>query len=167
MDLTAVRKVLCENDGSLPDVNIDFCGASVAAEAYALVQSRAAQAESNLGHYWSKSRQTDCPITFGENPAEELLRGDADPFHVVFGGIRSSQGTQVPPLGFFVLAADNVALDLRMGPEWSEGAIIGLFELVRDMSSLTSSVNVSHTCNIFDPDGKVFIDAYHRWLGAN
>jgi hypothetical protein len=167
MNLTAVRNALRENDGSLPDINFGFGGVPVAADAYALIQSRASLGEAPLGHYWSKSRLVDCPIHFGENPAQEFLNGDAEPFHVLFGGIRSSSGAHIPPLGFFVFATDHVALDLRMGPEWDDGAIIGLFELVRDVSSLASPVTISHTCNIYDPDGRVFLAAYQRWLGAS
>ena len=167
MDLVAVCSILRENDGSLPEVEIQFNGASVIAQAYALVQNRALAAKSSMGQYWSKQRQADCAITFGENPAELFLADDAEPFHVVFGGIRASDGTEVPMLGFFVIGADYVSLDFRMGPEWNANTVIGLFEVVRDLSQLASCVSIRHTCNIFDPDGKIFMSSYEAWISAN
>jgi hypothetical protein len=167
MDLVAVCNILREDDGSLPEVEIQFNGASVVAQAYALVQSRALAVKSKMGHYWSKNRQADCAIAFGENPAKLFLADDAEPFHVVFGGIRSSDGTEVPMLGFFVIGADYVSLDFRMGPEWSANAVIGFFELVRDLSQLASCVSIRHTCNIFDPDGQIFMSSYEAWISTN
>ena len=167
MSLCEVRNILKENDGSLPDVEFDFGTAPIAVTAYALVQNRATAAESSFGHYWSKSRSIDCPIVFGENPALAFVDGDAEPFHVCFGGIKSSAGSAIPPLGFYVLDRGAVSLDIRMGPEWNSEAIAGLFELMRDLCGLSSPVSISHQGNEYDPDGETFLGAFQSWLGVN
>ena len=167
MSVSEVQDVLKENDGSLPDIEFDFGNAPIAADAYALVQDRATAEESSFGHYWSKSRSLDCPIVFGENPALALVEGDAGPFHVCFGGIKSQSGAALPHLGFYVLDKCSISLDLRMGPEWSNEAIVGLFELVRDVCSLSSPVSVSHRGNDYDPGGETFLSGFQRWLEAN
>jgi hypothetical protein len=167
MDRSAVIEVFSTNDGLLPDINLDFGGAPLAAEAYALIQSRASRMVSTGAHYWSKLRREECPVRFGENPAREFLQGDADPFHVIFGGLHSSSGAHIPDLGVFILASDYVALDYRMGPEWDEAAIVGLFELIRDVSNHVGKVKITHEGSIYDQDGTVLSTAFHSWVGSN
>ena len=164
MNLSNAHSILSENDGSLPDITLEFEAASVVATAYSLVQSRARSTDVPLGHYWSKSKNEDCTIQFGENPALQFLDGEADPFHVCFSGITSSSGTVLPPIGLGVLDRSTVPLDLRMGVEWSEDAILGLFELVHDLCSLSLPVSITHTGNDFDPNGETFLAAYQSWL---
>ena len=65
-----------------------------------------------------------------ENPALKLIEGEAEPFHVVFGGIKSSSGKVVPDLGVFVMASDYISLDYKMGKQWNTEAVIGLFEIM-------------------------------------
>ena len=109
----------------------------------------------------------ECPISFGENPAELVLSGVAEPFHVVFGGLVSKTGHKIPDLGFFVLGEDFVALDYRMGPEWSLAAIEGLLSLMEEIASLAPGTSVAHESNIFDPNGKVLIQAFSEWRAAS
>jgi hypothetical protein len=167
VNLTALLEVLSRNDGSLPEIILDFSGMPVIADAYQLIQNRATAEASQLGHFWSKSQNLDCPILFGDNPAQAFLAGDADSFHVCFGGIRSTRGAEVPLLGFFVEDPAAVALDYRMGSDWNEDAIIGLFELMRELATLSSPVSIVHSENIFDPDGQILIGTYQAWLASN
>lgn len=167
MDLSAVKKILSENDGSLPDIEIDFGENHVVADAYALIQTKTSKLVSSGAYYWSKSRNEEYPIRFGDNPAVLYLKGEAEPFHVVFGGIRSSSGFLVPDLGVFVLGPGLISLDYRMGSEWNDAAILGLFELLNELSSLASEVMISHLTNINDPDGTVLSGALNNWRAAN
>ena len=66
----------------------------------------------------------------------QLIEDEAEPFHVVFGGIKSNSGKVVPDLGVFVLASDYISLDYRMGKCWSSEAVIGLFEIMLAFESL-------------------------------
>src|SRR5688500_16066653 len=119
VDLTELRALFIADDGLLPDINFNFCGARVVAQAYAKIRDRAAGLLPGA-YYRSRTRGTFCPISFGENPAEYLLSGDAAAFHVVFTGMRSATEIEMPDLGVFVLARDLLTLDYRMGPHWSE-----------------------------------------------
>jgi hypothetical protein len=165
MDWKPVQEVFSYNDGSLPDINFDFANTRVVADAYAVVQRQASVLTSVDAYYWSKSKQKECPISFRDNPAELVLRGEAEPFHVVFGGITSDAGHKIPDLGVFVLADDYLALDYRMGPEWSQEAIEGLFVLMERISSL-APCTITHTTNTHDPEGKILLDAFAEWKAA-
>jgi hypothetical protein len=166
MSLDRLKAVLSHNDGSLPDINFDFAGARVVADAYAVVQRHANVLTSADSYYWSKSEEKECPISFGDNPAELVLSGEAEPFHVVFGGLVSHTGNKIPDLGFFVLGEDFVALDYRMGPEWTLPALEGLLSLMDEIASLAPNTVVTHESNIFDPDGKVLTQAFEEWTAA-
>ena len=51
MDLSVVTKTFQENDGSLPDINLDFGDKPVAADVYALIQARATHLVSTKSYY--------------------------------------------------------------------------------------------------------------------
>lgn len=167
MDLSAVIEAFSTDDGSLPDINLDFGEAPIAGDAYAMIQARATHLVSTGAYYWSKSGQEECPIKYGDNPAIEYLRGEAESIHVVFGGLRSSADSPIPDLGVFILGPGYVALDYRMGQEWNEAAIIGLFELLRDLSCLAREVQITNVNSLYDPDGKIMSSAFNGWLAAN
>lgn len=164
MNFDRVRKILDTNDGSLPDINFDFGQERVAGNAYALVQQRATHLTTENPYYWSKNRSEESPIRFGENPAIAFLEGDAEVFHVVFGGLRSKGGAPIPDLGFFVLDLGFIALDYRMGSEWDAPAITGLFEIMRDLKSLSDVVHISHDGNVFESDECILLTEFKNWL---
>lgn len=159
--------ILCTGDGSLPDINFDFGEAPVVAQAYALIQSRATWIGPEGAYYWSNSANLECPIRFGDNPALAVLYGDADGFHVVFGGLTSASSAPIPDLGVFVAGVGFIALDYRMGPEWNEGAILGLFELMRDLRALSAAVVISHDGNIYESDDGTLLTEFEHWLHAS
>lgn len=166
MNFEKIRGILHTDDGSLPDINFDFGQERIAADAYALIQGRASGLASEGARYWSKGRRSECPIRFGENPAIALLEGDAEGFHVVFGGLLSDAGAAIPDLGVFVLDAGSIALDYKMGPEWDEPAIIGLFELMLDLKSLADGVQISHDGNMFESDEGILLTEFINWAAA-
>lgn len=163
VDLNALRPLFADDDGLLPDINFDFNGANVVALAYSLMQQRATGLSAAGACYWSKQRRTICPIEFGDNPAEHILNGDCDAFHVVFTGLRSAQGTPIPDLGVFVLDSDYLALDYGMGWQWSETAIAGLLDLMQEIASLSANTVVSHERNLRDPHGEILLSAFNKW----
>jgi hypothetical protein len=166
MSFETVRQIFFIDDGSLPDINFDFGKERVVSDAYALIQSRATYLVSKSAYYWSRSRNAECEISFGENPALAVLASEAEPFHVVFGGLRSAGGASIPDLGVFVLHDDFIALDYKMGPQWDEPAILGLFEIMRDLKALTNSVTISHTGNVFENDNEILLSAFDIWSKA-
>ena len=164
MNFDKVRAILHTNDGSLPDINFDFWQKPVAGDAYALIQRRATHLAMENPYYWSKNRSEESPIRFGENPAITFLEGDAEVFHVIFGGLRSKGGAPVPDLGFFVLGPGFIAIDYRMGPAWDTPAIIGLFEIMLDLKSLSDVVHISHKGNVFESDDGILLTEFKNWL---
>lgn len=167
MSLDQLRGILQKDDGSLPDINFDFGEERVASNAYALIQSRATHLVSVGAFYWSRNSAAEIPIRFGENPASVFLKGDAEAFHVVFGGLRSSAGAPIPELGVFVLDVGFIALDYRMGPGWNEAAILGLFEIMRDLQASSHSVTISHDGNIFETNEGVLLSEFKNWLASD
>ena len=155
--------VLCVDDGSLPDIKIDFCGHPAVPQAYAFIRSCAAGLVSKNNSYWLKSGEKACVFGFEDDPTGALLQGDAEAFHVVFGGLRSPGGHAVPDLGVFCFDPSSMALDYKMGPGWDASAVIGLFEILLGASAWSERVVITHEGNIFD-EYDALMGAYRHWL---
>lgn len=166
VDFSALRSLFAHDDGLLPDINFHFRGARVVADAYARMKRRATALSAAGACYWSKQRQAICPIEFGDNPAEHILSGDCDAFHVVFTGLRSAEGIPIPDLGVFILDGDYLSLDYRMGAQWSDAAIAGLLDLMEEIASLSANTIVSHERNLRDPHGEILLSAFNKWRMA-
>jgi hypothetical protein len=161
-----LRQIFATNDGSLPDIYFNFQGERMVAEAYTVVQQYASSLVSQEAYYWSKTTQRECPIQLGDNPAVHFLSGEAECFHVVFGGVTSATGSHIPDLGVSVLNDDFFGLDYRMGPEWSDRAIVGLLDLMCELANLSAHTVVTHETNMFDPDGKILLNAFAQRFAA-
>ena len=166
MNIEPITKSLECDDGSLPDINFDFSGEECVSNAYQYIQNLSSQLVGSNSYYWSKSKQAEIPIIFGENPALKLMEGEAESFHVVFGGIKSTSGNRVPDLGVFILSSDYISLDYKMGKCWNAEAVIGLFEVMAAIESLSKNTIISHEGNIFEQAGEL-ISAYQSWKKFN
>ena len=162
MIIEAVAKILEVNDGSLPDINFDFKGEACVPNAYQYIQNLSCYLVSENSYYWSKSKETEIPIIFGENPVLKHVEGEAESFHVVFGGIKTSSGKRVPDLGVYVLSSDYISLDYRMGNDWTHESVIGLFEIMLEIESLSKNTLITHEGNIFEQENEL-IPAYQSW----
>jgi hypothetical protein len=89
------------------------------------------------------------------------------PFHLVFGGITSLSGKNVPDLGVFVLDETVISLDYRMGEYWNEELIEGLFELMMSMKSLSYNTKIKHIGNFFDYEETILLSAFNDWQSEN
>ncbi|MDR7092261.1 hypothetical protein [Cellvibrio fibrivorans] len=162
MNIERITKILEFDDGSLPDINFDFNGEECVSNAYLYIQNLSSQLVGSNAYYWSKSKQSEIPILFGENPALRHIEGEAESFHVLFGGIKSNSGKKVPDLGVYVLSSDYISLDYKMGKCWNNEAVIGLFEIMAEFESLSKNTSISHEGNIFEQEGEL-ISAYTSW----
>lgn len=140
------------NDGSLPDIEFNFAGKAIVDQAYKILQTRSSHLVSKGSYYWSISKQVEIPISFTDNPAKMFLVGEAESFHVVFGGVKSKSGFKVPDLGIFVLEDDFISLNYRMGSDWNNEAVLGLFELMFEIDCLDSKILITHNGNVYDED---------------
>lgn len=161
--LQALRELMHDNDGSLPDIFIDFGGEALAAEAYALIQSHAVPAPRVLGHFWCQARGRDFDIHHGENPARLLLTGDADSFHVSYDVLHAPNGAALPGLGVYLDAPERISVNYRRGTDWTDAAILGLFSLVEKVASLAAAWHIEHKGNCDDPDGSRLLLAFRQW----
>jgi hypothetical protein len=167
MSTQNVLRILSENDGSLPDIEFDFGLEKCVAAAYQVIQYHSSHIDSLKPYYWSRSREIEVPIIFGQNPAEILLIGEAEPFHLVFGGIISPSGKNVPDLGVFVLSEAVISLDYRMGEYWNEESVEGLFEIMSILKKLSFNTKIKHLGNYFDYEETILLSAFSDWQAEN
>jgi len=162
MNIESIVEILEVDDGSLPDINFDFNGEECVSNAYQYIQGLSSALVGSNSYYWSKSKQAEVPILFGENPALKYMEGEAEAFHVLFGGIKSNSGKRVPDLGVFVLSSDYITLDYKMGKFWNAEAVVGLFEIMATFESLSKKTIISHEGNVFEKENEL-ISVYRSY----
>ena len=153
-----------KDDGSLPDIEFEFTGPREVMRAYAFIQGCASSFESTESHYWSRGSQAEVPLTFRDDPAQAVVSGDAEPFHVVFGGVQSPTGKQVPSLGVFVFPS-VLALDYRMGSGWHAESVTGLFEIISGIVEFSEGESFEHKGNL-NESGTELLQTYRQWASA-
>ncbi|MCR9277839.1 MAG: hypothetical protein NXH85_07665 [Pseudomonadaceae bacterium] len=157
--------IFSNHDGSLPEVAFPVSNTALIAPAYECLRNSASRFESRLPpSYWSKSLSAEVEIRFNDNPAVEIATGDAEPFHVLFGGIRSRGEYCVPPLGVFC-CSEEIAVDYRMGPDWNEQSVLGLFELLDELAQVLSTDVFEHRENEND-GGTDLLSIWQIWRNS-
>ena len=101
----------------------------------------------------------------GANAAALVVSGEAEAFHVVFGGIQAG-GVTIPDLGVFVVRG-LLELDFRMGrPAWGPSELQALFELLAELTALDPRVSLSLEGGVRAEAAARFQHAWHRWRGS-
>jgi hypothetical protein len=136
-----VHELFDTDDGSLPEIRLNYADAKAAAKAYELLHARAARVVPEGALIWSNVKQAPQPLESVANPAALVQSGTATPFHVVFSGIQSV-GVTLPDLGVFVFPA-QMALDYRMGPSWGPSQVEALFHLLVELTRLDGGASLS------------------------
>jgi len=148
------------DDGSLPEVRVDYRDSAATVSGYALLRGRAARVVSDNAYFWSKTHECR-PLDSVSNAAALVVSGEAEAFHVVLGGILS-RSVAIPDLGVFVFP-DQLALDYRMGPAWGPKELEALFGLLGELASLDPDASLSLEEGVL-PDVVVrFQNAWRRW----
>jgi hypothetical protein len=129
------------DDGSLPEVRVDYSDQSATATAYALLRARAIRVGSADSGFWSNTLGMDVSLDSVPNAAALVVSGDAAPFHTVLRGIESADAV-IPDLGVFVFP-DQLALDYRMGPGWGPRELAGLFAILAQLVALDLKSTIS------------------------
>lgn len=154
-DWCELLEIFGTNDGSLPDIELNNLSGAEVIHGYNFVKGHSGFISSKDPSFWSTSRNCDVPFSYLDNPADLVVSGEAESFHLCFGGLKSPAGKLIPNIGLFVFA-DCLTFDYRMGPEWTKEAIEGLFELISAMSESFKNMEISHQANMNDDDGSIF-----------
>ncbi|BFM05008.1 hypothetical protein [Halioxenophilus aromaticivorans] len=167
-DWSELLSIFTENDVSLPDIELLHLSGREAIAGYERFGNFAGYISSEIPYYWPVTNQCEVSILFTDNPSVQFVAGEAEPFHLCFGGIKSLTGKKLPELGAFVFVfvfADSLVIDYRMGPEWTQAALEGLFEILLAITAKFQNYPIEHKINIKDNDGSIFKshwDAYHN-----
>lgn len=162
--LTEALSVLKEDDGSLPELRVPI-ELSTADQVYAYLKSRSSGFSHRKATYWSAALSQDVEIQWLASASELIRLAESQSFHVVLGGVRSETGNAVPDLGVF-MSANELILDYRMGSQWSEHAVVGLFEILSSLSDIGGTKAFEHSVNQFDYEGTILVGAWESWRGA-
>src|SRR5687768_7482029 len=122
------------DDGSLPEVRVDFADKQAVIAAFAELRSRGQDAANGGATFWSIAHSEACPLSSVPNAAELVVSGEAEPFHLLLRGIDIG-GVRLPDLGVFVFD-DEIAIDYHMGPQWGPNEVRGLFQVLLELSRL-------------------------------
>ena len=103
-----------------------------------------------------------CSVDSVQSAAALVARGAAQSFHVVLEGVRSLD-VALPDLGVFVFP-DQLALDYRMGSEWTPARVEAFFALLADLAALDPRASTSlQECS--RPEEKArFQSAWQRYV---
>ncbi|QDU57612.1 hypothetical protein [Aeoliella mucimassa] len=129
------------DDGSLPDVYFENLNPDAIIGAYELLISRAKSTVTECPVFWSKTDEQEHPLNSVPNAAALVVCDEAEPFHVVLGGIEA-RGTVIPDLGVFVFQ-ECIALDYRMGAEWGPLQLDAFFGLLLELSALDQTCRLT------------------------
>ena len=156
-----LRDLFETDDGSLPEVWVAYVDPVATVAGYALLRRRAARFVSENAWFWSKVHDAERPVDSVLNASALVVSGEAEAFHVVFGGIRS-RNSIIPDLGVSVLP-DQLALDYRMGPEWGPSELEALFGLLDDLLALDLGATLSLEDGVPADAAARFQNAWRRW----
>lgn len=156
-----LRDFFDADDGTLPEVRVDFRDSAATVSGYALLRRRAARVVSEKAYFWSKTHDEARPLDSVSNAAALVVSGEAEAFHVVFCGIQSG-GVAIPDLGVFVFP-DQLTLDYRMGLAWGPIQLAAFFRLLGELASLDPDASISLEEGVLPDMAARFQNAWLRW----
>jgi hypothetical protein len=127
------------DDGSLPSIWVNGLDRDGLAAAYAFLRSLS-RTNPDVA-FWHTGLEREERLDAWPNAAVLVADGQADPFHFLASGLAVG-GVDLPDLGVFV-GPEEVALDYRMGRDWDEQRVIGLFELLRRLAAFSPDSQVT------------------------
>lgn len=150
------------DDGSLPEILIHFRNPEAIESGYLFLRDLAVDVSPDPAVFWSVADNAERPVDTVPNAAALVVRGDAEPFHAVFGGIRMGEVT-IPDLGVFVFH-DHLGVDYRMGSEWHGEEVRALFDLLLRLSDLDPGPVLSLSCMPPEVEEVRFHEAWNRFV---
>jgi hypothetical protein len=101
---------------------------------FALLMERGTVDTDRGGTLWDPTLEADVPVTDVPDAGERVATGHLPSFNVVINGIEVN-GITIRPLGAFVFE-DELALDYRMGDEWTPPVLAAFAQLLDTMRAL-------------------------------
>lgn len=129
------------DDGSLPDIELNNLTAEEIENIYAYLRLNS-KIVSCGAYFWSITTQEEVPVDSVENAASLVVRGEAEGFHILVGGLTFGE-TVIPDLGIFVFK-DSISLDYRMGQEWGSAEVDALFALFSKIREIAPLVEIEY-----------------------
>jgi hypothetical protein len=129
------------DDGSLPDIELNSLTAEEIENIYAYLRLNS-KIVSRGSYFWSITTQEEVPVDSVENAANLVVRGEAEYFHIVVGGLTFG-GIVIPDLGIFVFE-NSMSLDYRMGQEWGSSEVDALFALFSKIREIAPLVEIEY-----------------------
>ncbi len=148
-------KLFTTDDGSLPEIELSNLTADEVIHGYEFVRNHSARIVTIAPYFWSVGKQCEVAIKYEDNPAIQVVSGEAEPFHLCFDGIKSPSGKRIPVLGIYVFP-NALCFDYRMGSQWNQKSVQALFEFMSSISVNHRNMKISHQLNIHDWDGSIF-----------
>ena len=125
-------------DGSLPDL-FSICYETEEAVSEALEYLRSISKPISSTFMFHDARLgKDVFLTSVEEPARLVAKDEVGAFCLMFYGALSDQRTDFPELGVFVFPKE-LQFYYRPGPDWSEGSLGKLFEIMTILSKIDGS----------------------------
>ena len=162
---TELHDLFDTDDGSLPEIRVSYAKREATVAGYDLLRRRAARVVTEKPYFWSKLHDAEQALDSAPNATALVVAGEAEPFHVVLGGIKA-RNTAIPDLGVFVFP-DQLALDYRMGPAWGSSEIEALFQVLVELTALDPDATVSLEENVVGEVAVRFQNAWRRWASEN
>ena len=145
------------DDGSLPEIEVDFRNSESLHRAFAYLFELGAEDVTKNGSYlWLRKKYQEAPFS-GPKDAELVTSGLADSFHVVLDAIKVGDN-KIPALGVFVDPL-SLVIDYRMGTDWNRSNIGALLNLLKALVRFGGSVSV---VKWWGADGQ---EDFSRYLG--
>lgn len=148
------------DDGSLPEVELGDLLPSEGPMIFAFLRDRFPIDETST--FWDEEQKEDRLVSSVENPVAMMASGRVPNFNVLLSEVTVA-GAVLPPLNFFWWY-DFISMDYRMGEEWGESQVLGLFTLLKEIISLTQSATLRLNLDDLPPPfPRMFMDAWRRF----
>jgi len=130
-----------QDDGFLQEVSLEGYSPQeiVSIFNYLVSLSSPSSLESELWHTLSESN-----VKLNQFPcaAEVMLEGEAEPFHMLLKELKF-EGVTLPDLGAFI-STDEIILDYRRGPEWTDQVIRTFLALISKVLKSRPEIATKH-----------------------
>ena len=148
------------NDGSLPGIELNGLTPDDLRSLFRLITSRGrVSADTKI---WDNRLEKDVPLKSVTDPAGAVAAEVLDPFHFCASEI-SSDGVQLPVLGFFFFH-NAIAIDYRMGSDWSRSRFLAFYSFLRELVSCATAAEVAPEKSEGPPDPDRFLASWNCYL---